>query len=93
MTRYARQHAQSQLKADLVAEFLELYGRFPKSSETYKGFDVGAFVARARGMRSKLAMDALTERGIDYTDNMRWPKYGARRIKANAGISPNSQSV
>ena len=81
MTRYAKQHAQSQLKADLVAEFLQLYGRFPKSSETYKDVDIGSFVSRARGMRSKLAMDALTERGIDYTDNMRWPKYGHKRVK------------
>jgi hypothetical protein len=81
MMRYAKQHAQSQIKADLVAEFLELYGRFPKSSEIYKGLDIGAFVARARGMRSKLAMDALTKRGIDYTMNMRWPKYGKRRVQ------------
>jgi hypothetical protein len=79
VTRYAKLHAESQIKADLVAEFLLLYGRFPKSSETYKGVDIGAFVARARGMRSKLAMDALTERSIDYTESMRWPKYGARR--------------
>lgn len=54
MIRYAKQHVQSQIKADLVAEFLELYGRFPKSSETYKGIDIGSFVARARGMRSSL---------------------------------------
>ena len=79
--RYAKQHAESQIKADLVAEFLELYGRFPKSSETYKSVDIGSFVARARGMRSKLAMDALTERGIDYTMNMRWPKYGKRKVQ------------
>ena len=80
MTRYAKQHAQSQIKADLVAEFLQIHGRFPKTSETYKGFDIGAFVARARGMRSKLAMDALAERGIDYTLNMRWPKYSLTRV-------------
>lgn len=83
MTRYVKQHAESQMKADLVAEFLQLYGRFPKSSETYKGADIGAFVARARGMRSKLAMDALTARGIDYTENMRWPKYGHKKVYSN----------
>mgnify|MGYP006278688081 FL=1 len=75
MPRYARQHAQSQLKADLVAEFLQLHGRLPRNQETYKDVDIGSFVSRARGMRSKLAMDALTERGIDYTQSMRWPKY------------------
>ena len=82
MPRYARLHAQSQIKADLVAEFLQIHGRFPKSSETYKGVDIGSFVARARGMRSKLAMDALIERGIDYTMNMRWRKYSLRRMAA-----------
>lgn len=75
MTRYAKQHAQSQFKADLVVEFLQIHGRLPKHSESYKDVDIGSFVARARGMRSKLAMNALTERGIDYTINMRWPKY------------------
>lgn len=80
MTRYAKQHSQSQLKADLVLEFMQLHGRLPKNSETYKGIDIGSFVSRARSMRSRLAMDALTHRGIDYTLNMRWPKYGSRRL-------------
>ena len=81
MPRYARLHAQSQHIADLVVEFMQLHGRLPKNSEWYKDVDIGGFVSRARGMRSKLAMDALTERGIDYTDNMRWPKYGHKRVK------------
>ena len=75
MPRYAKQHAESQQKADLVMEFMQLHGRLPRNQETYKDVDIGAFVARARGMRSKLAMDALLERGIDYTQSMRWPKY------------------
>lgn len=79
MTRYATQHAISQIKADLVLEFMQLHGRLPKNSEWYKDVDIGSFVSRARSLRSKLAMDALTERGIDYTDNMRWPKYGSKR--------------
>ena len=83
MTRYVRQHAQSQAKAQLVAEFMQLYGRLPKNSETYKDIDIGSFVSRARSFRSKVAMDALTERGIDYTENMRWPKYGQKRIGFN----------
>lgn len=83
MTRYTKQYAESQAKAELVAEFIELYGRLPKNLETYKGIDIGSFVSRAKSFRSKLAMDALTMRGIDYTENMRWPKYGHKRIFAN----------
>jgi hypothetical protein len=80
VTRYAKQHAESQAKAELVAEFIEFYGRLPKNSETYKDIDIGSFVSRARSFRSKLAMDALAQRGIDYTENMRWPKYGHKRV-------------
>lgn len=83
MTRYAKQYADSQAKAELVAEFIEFYGRLPKNSETYKDIDIGSFVSRARSFRSKLAMDALAQRGIDYTENMRWPKYGHKRIYSN----------
>jgi hypothetical protein len=83
MTRYAKQYADSQAKAELVAEFIEFHGRLPKNSETYKDIDIGSFVSRARSFRSKLAMDALTQRGIDYTENMRWPKYGSKRIQAD----------
>ena len=74
-TRYAKQHAQSQAIADLVVEFVQLHGHLPKSSDTYKGVNIGAYVSRARGMRSKLAMDALTERGIDYSSNKLLFKY------------------
>lgn len=81
MTRYAIQSAMSAQKADLVLEFMQLHGRLPKNSESYKDVDIGSFVSRARSLRSKLAMEALTERGIDYTENMRWPKYGQKRIK------------
>ena len=81
MSLRAMQRAMSEQNAELVAEFVQLHGRLPKNSETYKGIDIGSFVSRARSLRSKLAMDALAERGIDYTENMRWPKYGSRRIK------------
>ena len=80
MSRFSDQHAASQAKAELVAEFMEFHGRLPKNAETYKDVDIGSFVSRARSFRSKLAMDALAERGIDYTKNMRWPKYGHRRL-------------
>jgi len=83
VTRYAKQHAESQAKAELVAEFIEFHGRLPKNSETYKNIDIGSFVSRARSFRSKLAMDALAQRGIDYTENMRWPKYGHKRVYSN----------
>jgi len=81
MNLRAMQRAISERNADLVAEFVQLHGRMPKNMETYKGIDIGSFVSRARGMRSRLAMNALTDRGIDYTENMRWPKYGQRRIQ------------
>jgi len=83
MNRYVMQRAQSKVKAELVAEFIQFYGRLPKNSEIYKDTDIGSFVSRARSFRSKMAMDALTERGIDYTENMRWPKYGQKRICSN----------
>jgi len=83
MSRYVIQRAQSQVKAELVAEFIQFYGRLPKNSETYKDTDIGSFVSRARSFRSKLAMDALDQRGIDYTENMRWPKYGHKRVYSN----------
>ena len=70
-----------ELRANLVAEFLELHGRFPRSGEFYKDEAIGNFIAAARGLRSKMAMDALEKRGIDYTKDMRWPKYGERRVK------------
>ena len=81
MNLRAMQRAMSERNADLVAEFVQLHGRMPKNNETYKGIDIGSFVSRARSLRSRVAMDALTERGIDYTENMRWPKYGERRMK------------
>ena len=78
------QRQRCQYRADLVVEFLQLHGRLPMNKEDYKDEQIGSFVSAARSMRSRMAMDALTERGIDYTDNMRWPKYGKRRVKVNS---------
>ena len=78
------QYQTCQRRADLVVEFLELHGRLPMNAESYKGEQIGNFVAAARSLRSRQAMNALQERNVDYTENMRWPKYGKRRIKVTA---------
>ena len=77
------QRQRCQHRADLVVEFLRLHGRLPMNGESYKDEQIGNFVAAARSMRSRLAMDALKERNVDYTENMRWPKYGKRRVKVH----------
>ena len=54
-------------KADVMLEFIQEHGRLPKGKEEYKGVKLGRFLAAARQSRSKLAMEALARRGIDFS--------------------------
>jgi hypothetical protein len=54
-------------KADVMLQFIQEYGRLPKGNEEYNGVKLGRFLSAARQSRSKLAMEALAKRGIDFS--------------------------
>ncbi len=54
-------------KADVMLQFIQEHGRLPKGDEEYNGVKLGRFLSAARQSRSKLAMEALAKRGIDFS--------------------------